>query len=118
MLAMLVNLSEKVQLFERLFDNQLLVCESLPCHTTHNDGKSLCVIPVAIIEPESLLIQVTGKMVNLTTYIRSAKRPLEETPIVLYPVGVNVPPYVFGRMVNGLMDKLFLHALIGFQCVR
>jgi hypothetical protein len=115
---LLNQFSKEVHLLERLFDNQLLIGQSLACNTSQNRREAFRVIPVAVIEPECLLIQIARKVVNFTTYIRPAKSALEKTPVVFYAVGMDIPAYIFCRVVYALVDVNLFHALIGFQRIR
>src|SRR5205085_1452878 len=75
-------------------------------------NKAICILTLACVEPERLLIKITEQVKRFDAHIRSLNRTFQETPEVLYAVRVNLTVNVLLRMVNYLMDIFSIKAVI------
>ena len=73
-------------------------------------AKAVTVIHVLpIVEPKSLLIDVTKQVEWFHANVRAVQSALQEAPKVLHAVSVNVSTHVLLCMVNDLMRVLAVH---------
>jgi len=64
----------------------------------------------SLVESESLFIEVTEKMKRFDRNIRAFERSLQQTPKVFDSVRVNVSAHIFDRMIDHVVDILFIKA--------
>jgi len=68
---------------------------------------------LALVEPESLLVEVAEQVKRLDTNVCPANRSLQERPEVLHPVGVDVTANVGNSMVDHVVNVIRSKAIVG-----
>ena len=99
---------------------QFLPRQPLPDYTGHyqQEPAKIAVLMLALIEAESLLVQIPEQMKGLDRNVSPANGALEQAPKVLHPVRVDVPARVALRVIDDVMCVLVLQSLVALQFVR
>jgi hypothetical protein len=93
--------------------DQIHVFQTLPNNATNSRYKATSIGVLALIEPESLFVEVSEQMKRLDINVGSFDRALEQAPEVFQPVRVNVALSIANRMVDDLGNIILVHADIG-----
>lgn len=96
---------------------QFGVGEALAANLRHEQGEAVrvrqfVVFRRTVVVTKHLFAEVLVKMKRLNRYIRSAQRPLQETPEVIESLSVNLSVYVFLRVVDNLVNKSLAEMVI------
>jgi hypothetical protein len=79
---------------------QLLIGDAAANDLLQNFGKSLRIVPLSLIVPKRLFIQVPNQMERLNTNVGSPDGSFQEAPEVLKPVGMNSAPDILNGMAR------------------
>ena len=78
--------------------------QTLATNRANHDREPLRIIHAAVIEPARLFVDVPEQVERFHADVSSVERPLQETPEVLHPVGLDVSI----RVLNGVIDDRVL----------
>src|SRR5437879_6220610 len=103
-----------------IFAGQMFIGDALTSYRGRDLVESAKVIIFAIVETETLLIDVTEKMERFNADIGSANGALEQAPKVFDSVGMHVALNIAFHVIDDLMDVFFIESgirgkLIGKQ---
>src|SRR5215210_7767119 len=94
-----------------------LPVNSTPRHAPKRLGEPIRVLALSLVESESLLVQVSEKVVRLDRHIRSVYPALQEAPKVLQTVRVDVASNVCFSVVYYVVDVLGIQTLVTLECI-
>lgn len=104
------------------FSGDFRVGETFAENMRENVIKSLAVVnrgffASAIVETESLFIQIPEQVERFDANIGSLETALQQAPVVFEAVGVHVPTHVFVGVVNHFVSELTIEVIIGRQLI-
>jgi hypothetical protein len=100
-----------------VFPGYFFIREPLSDDALQRDNESLCVIEIASVEAEGLLIEIAEQVKGLDAHIGSVDASLQETPKVFDVVRVNIAVNVLDRVVDDLVRVVGSQSAIGQQRV-
>jgi len=111
------NFSKEPELFEFGFLGERGIGESLSRDTRKHARKSHAVIVASVVETKILFVQISEQMDGTTVHVRPSNCALDQTPIILHAVGVDIVSRVFNRVIDCVMDKFSIQPLVGLQFI-
>lgn len=99
-----------------VFSSQALIGQPLVGYASERENETARVVQsLAIVESETLLVQVSEQVERLDRNIGSVNAALQQTPKVFHIVRMNVALDIRNRMVNNLMSVVTRQPAIGKQ---
>jgi hypothetical protein len=93
------------------------ISQPLADDLTQADVEPLGIGHLAIVEPESLFIDVAEQVKRLYADVGAVQLPLHQTPEVFHAVSVDIAIRVFDGVIDDLMFEAILQAIVGPQFV-
>ena len=84
----------------------------------HKEPPLVAVVVFALIEAESLFVEIPEKVERFDADIRAFHSALEQAPKVFHPVRVDVAAHIAHCMVNDVVREIFREASVGAKRVR
>jgi len=95
----------------------LRIGQTLAANRANHDREPLRVVHIAVIEPARLFVDIAEQVEGFHADVGPMERPLQKTPEVLHPVGMDVPVGVLDSVIDDRVLIVCLQPFIRFQFI-